>query len=288
MPDRIVVTGLRTDTVIGLYDWERLVRQTLLIDLDVACDLRAAGASDRVEDTVDYKRLTTKVRARVESSRYLLIETLACDIAECCLAQDRVERVRVTVRKPGALRHADDVAVMVERKRGEPSGRPPHRAYVGVGSNIDPVTNVRSALTALHECFGAVRVSQAYRTRAVGYEGADDFLNLAVELRTDLDPVALHAALREIEAAHGRERHDERNAPRTLDLDLLLWDDVVRTDGPVLPDPLIPDAPFVLVPLADIARHVMHPTLDRSIGSLRDELPVTVPGVSVYSDEVVY
>ena len=106
MPDRIVVEGLRADTVIGVYGWERMVRQELRIDLALHCDLREAGATDDVSRTVDYKKLTEAVRARVESSRYLLIETLACDIAECCLERDRVSRVTVRVNKRGALRFA--------------------------------------------------------------------------------------------------------------------------------------------------------------------------------------
>lgn len=289
MPDRIVVEGLRADTVIGLYTWERMVRQELRIDLTLHCDLREAGASDQVTDTVDYKTLTNDVRERVESSRYLLIETLASDIAEHCLRDERVSRVEVRVNKTGALRHADNVAVVVHRSRDDASLRPPHRAFLGIGSNIEPVANVRAALAALHERFGAIRVSPAYRTTAVGCEGADDFLNLAVEIRTDLSPDELWAWTRELELQQGRERTPDRNAPRTLDVDLLLYDDLVRegADHP-LPDPLVATAPFVLVPLADVAADVLHPALGRTIGALRAALPVTPEGVAPYEDDVLF
>jgi 2-amino-4-hydroxy-6-hydroxymethyldihydropteridine diphosphokinase/dihydroneopterin aldolase len=289
MPDRIVVEGLRADTVIGVYGWERMVRQELRIDLVLHCDLQQAGASDLVGHTVDYKTLTQDVRDRVESSRYHLIETLACDVAECCLSRERVTRVEVRVNKRGALRQADNVAVVVTRSRGEPSGRPPHRVYLGIGSNVDPVANVRTALAALHAEFGALRVSPVYRTVAVGSEGAPDFLNLAVELRTGLDLDALRVSLRELEARSGRVRGPDRNAPRTLDVDVLLYDDQVVADAVhPLPDPLVESAPFVLVPLADIAAPVVHPTRGVTIAALRAALPEHVPGVDPWEDEVLY
>jgi 2-amino-4-hydroxy-6-hydroxymethyldihydropteridine diphosphokinase len=289
MPDSIEVRGLRADTIIGLYSWERMVLQEVRIDLDLRCDLRAAGASDDVQDTVDYKSLTTTVRERTETSRYLLIESLADDVAECCLADPRVHSARVRISKPHALRHADDVAVVVVRTQEDRSSRPRHRVFVGVGSNIEPVTNVRQALATLHRSFGALRVSPAYRTAAVGYEGAPDFLNLVVELRTDLDVAALWTQLRAIEKDQGRMRTDDRNEPRTLDLDMLLFDDLVTDEPPVvLPDRLVSTAPFVLIPLADIAGPVMHPTAERTIAELRATLPADVDGVARYDEKVLF
>ena len=289
MPDRIVVEGLRADTVIGLYDWERMVRQELRIDLVLHCDLREAGASDKVAHTVDYKALTQDVQERVESSSYQLIESLACDIAECCLLRDRVDRVEVRVNKRGALRFADNVAVVVARSQGEPTGRPPHRVYLGIGSNIEPVTNVRAALAALHAEFGALRISPIYRTTAVGCDSAPDFLNLAVEIRTARALPDLRTWIRGLEARQGRMRGDDRNAPRTLDVDVLLYDDVIDDDPEhPLPDPLIAGAPFVLIPLADIARSVVHPTRQLPIGELRAALPTRVPGVERWEQEVLF
>ncbi len=289
MPDRIEVRGLRVDTIIGLYSWERMVLQEVRIDLELRCDLRAAGASDDVRDTVDYKTLTQTIRERTESSRYLLIETLAHDVAECCLTDPRVTSARVRLSKPHALRHADDVAVVVTRTQEDGSLRAPHRVYIGVGSNIDPVTNVREALQALHSRFGALRVSPAYRTAPVGCGEAADFINLAVELRTDLELHVLWSELRGVEKAQGRVRSDDRNEPRTLDLDILLFDELVTNEGPVrLPDPLIADAPFVLVPLADIAGPLRHPTANCTIAELRAKLPKTVEGVAPYDAEVLF
>lgn len=286
MPDRVHVRGLVADTIIGIFGWERLVRQTLTIDLELETDFSAAARSDHIEDAIDYKRLSKRVRAWVQSSRYKLVETLAHDIAALCLEDERVSRARVLLHKGRALRFADDVAVEVERRRGEPLKLPAHRVFVGVGSNVDPVENVREGLQRLHEEFGAIRVSEAYRTAPVGTIEGGPFVNLCVGFRTDRDVAELRDLLHRFEADAGRTRTDDPNAPRTLDLDLLLYDDLVEEDGK-LPHPQVESMPFVLVPLADIAAEVRHPTLARTIGEMRDRLPLSLRGVEPM-DEVLY
>ena len=288
MTDRILIEGLAVETVVGVFDWERRVRQSLVVDVELRCDLRPAGASDRLAATVDYKALSDRIRRHLEASRYRLVETLAESAAELCLADERVQVAVVTVHKSGALRHARDVAITVERARGEPSGRPPHTALVGVGSNVDPVDNVRRALDRIHAHFGAIRVSPAYVTEAVGAaEDSPDFLNLVVELRTELAPDALNAWLHDLETESGRRRGEEPAAPRTLDLDLLLYDDVVRDGEPRLPHPQVESAAFVLVPLADLTPETRHPVLGITIGELRGALPALPDGIRP-SEDVVF
>ena len=113
--DRIFITALTAETVIGIYDWEREVEQRLEIDLEMWMDLRAAAASDAIEDTLNYKSVAKRVLAFVEASRYRLVEALAGEIARIVLEEFKVARVRVTVHKPGAIRHSRDVGVIVER-----------------------------------------------------------------------------------------------------------------------------------------------------------------------------
>jgi dihydroneopterin aldolase len=113
--DRIFITALTAETVIGIYDWEREVRQRLEIDLELWMDLRAAATSDAIEDTLNYKSVAKRVLAFVEASRYRLVEALAGEIARIVLEEFKVARVRVTVHKPGAIRHSRDVGVIVER-----------------------------------------------------------------------------------------------------------------------------------------------------------------------------
>jgi dihydroneopterin aldolase len=116
--DRIFISALTAEAVIGIYDWEREVRQKLEIDLEIWKDLSAAAKSDAIEDTLNYKSVAKRVLAFVEASRYRLVEALAGEIARIVLEEFGVARVRVTVHKPGAIRHSRDVGVVVERGAG--------------------------------------------------------------------------------------------------------------------------------------------------------------------------
>ncbi len=145
--------------------------------------------------------------------------------------------------------------------------------YVGIGSNIAPERHVREALRALEARFGPIRRSRVYRTPAVGFNG-DDFLNLVVGFETDEDVEAVADALREIEDAAGRRRGAERFAPRTLDLDLLLYGGAIMRRGRLqLPREEILEQAFVLGPLAELAPELIHPQLGRSLAALWAAFP---------------
>jgi 7,8-dihydroneopterin aldolase/epimerase/oxygenase len=117
--DRIFVHGLTAECVIGFIDWERRVRQTVVIDLELAADCRRAARSDEVSDTLDYRKVVRRVLAFVEASQCHLIETLAEGVARTLLEEFPLEWVRISLSKPGAFRHSRDVGVMLERWRSE-------------------------------------------------------------------------------------------------------------------------------------------------------------------------
>lgn len=138
----------------------------------------------------------------------------------------------------------------------------PHRAFIALGANLaDPAAAVRHAFMALADIDGVelLAASSLYCTAPIGLAGQPDFINAVAEIATDLDPQALLALLLGIEAAQGRIRH-EKNGPRTLDLDLLLYDDLVL-DLPelTLPHPRLHLRAFVLQPLAEIAPDLQIP-----------------------------
>lgn len=113
--DTIFLHKLKVDTVIGIWDWERKIRQTVVIDLDMAADIRKAAKTDSVDDTLNYKRVSKRVQQFVADSSFQLVETLAERIAELLIGELGVSWVRVKVNKPGAIRDARDVGVVIER-----------------------------------------------------------------------------------------------------------------------------------------------------------------------------
>lgn len=146
-------------------------------------------------------------------------------------------------------------------------------ACLSLGSNIAPEVHLRAALDALQARFGELRVSPVYRTRSVGFEGAD-FLNAAAVIETDLPPQALNDWLHALEDAHGRDRSGPRFNDRTLDIDIVFYDDLVMqgTDNLRIPRDELRHA-FVLKPLADIAPEFIDPTSGKTLAMLWKEHP---------------
>jgi dihydroneopterin aldolase len=115
--DRIFITALAAETVIGIHEFERQTLQRVEVDLEMWVDLAAAARSDAIEDTLNYRSVAKRVLAFVQQGRFQLVEALAGGIAGLVLAEFGIERVRVTVHKPGAVRHSRDVGVTIERAR---------------------------------------------------------------------------------------------------------------------------------------------------------------------------
>jgi dihydroneopterin aldolase len=117
--DRIFLRGLTAECIIGFIEWERRVKQTVAIDLELPVDCGRAAASDDVADTVDYKRVAKRVLAYVEASEFKLVETLAHRLALLLLEEFGLEWVRISLNKPGAIRNSRDVGVVIERSRAD-------------------------------------------------------------------------------------------------------------------------------------------------------------------------
>ncbi len=113
--DIIYLNDLRIDTVIGIYDWERRTRQTVILDLEMSADIRQAAASDDIADTLDYKAVAKRLIEFVSSSEFQLVETLAERITEIVINEFAVKRVKLRLNKQGALRGVRDVGVIIER-----------------------------------------------------------------------------------------------------------------------------------------------------------------------------
>ena len=115
--DKIFIHALKTEAIIGIFDWERQVKQTVLIDIEMSADIAKAASTDSIDDTLNYKGVAKRVLAFVEASQFHLVETLAEHVAMLVLEEFAVAWVRIVLSKPGAVRSSRDVGVALERDR---------------------------------------------------------------------------------------------------------------------------------------------------------------------------
>jgi dihydroneopterin aldolase len=123
--DRIFLHGLTTECIIGFIDWERRVKQTVVLDLELPVDSRYAARTDEVADTLDYKKVAKRVLGYVATSECKLVETLAHRLALMILEEFGLPWVRIWLNKPGAIRNSRDVGVVIERTRADLAAAPP-------------------------------------------------------------------------------------------------------------------------------------------------------------------
>lgn len=115
--DTIFLNELKVETVVGIWDWERKIRQTVSIDLAMGADIRRAAETDSIEDTLNYKAVAKRVQQFVADSEFQLVETLAEKIAELVLTEFQIPWIQLSVSKPGAIRNAKNVGVVIRRYR---------------------------------------------------------------------------------------------------------------------------------------------------------------------------
>src|SRR5580704_8305082 len=106
--DKIFIHALKTETIVGIFDWERQVKQTVIMDIEISADIRKAALTDSIDDTLNYKRVAKRVLAFIEASEFHLVETLAEHLAMLILEEFNIAWVRLTVSKPGAVRSSRD------------------------------------------------------------------------------------------------------------------------------------------------------------------------------------
>ncbi|MGG5259982.1 2-amino-4-hydroxy-6-hydroxymethyldihydropteridine diphosphokinase [Phycicoccus avicenniae] len=259
--DRIVLRGVRGRGFHGVFEHEKRDGQDFVVDVELAVDLAAPGASDDLADTVNYGEIGAAVLARIEGEPYDLIERLADVIASDALSHSAVDEVTVIVHKPQAPVGVafEDVEVRVVRRR------PPVAAVVAVGANLpwgesSPAETLAGAVEALshHPALSVVARSAVVESDPVGGpEGQPVYVNAVALVRTSLSPVSLLRELHAVEAAFDRVR-EVRWGARTLDLDLVQYGDPAAGTDVVssrphltLPHPRAHERAFVLVPWLD-------------------------------------
>ena len=229
----IKVKNLRLRSYIGFIDWEKEKLQDVVISYSFKYDTSMASETDDVQYAVDYKKMTKQIISMVDNQSFHLIEALAEQVFNFILkSSSAVLDIEVTVEKPHALRFADNVMVSISSKDRYNS------AIIALGSNIQPQENFEKALTELQK-FGIItQRSEFIQTKALKFEDQPDFLNGAILLQTQKTLSELRLQLKQIEAILGRVRTENKNAPRTIDLD-------VSTYNGFLIDQEISEFPFL-------------------------------------------
>lgn len=258
--DYITLTGLKIKCIIGIFDWERRKKQNVLIDMRFPCDIQRASRKDDIRDTVNYKKIAKAAIHYVEKSRFQLIETLAENLAGLLLERFDLGELFLSVHKPGAVRGSQSVGVSLHRRKN-PSGG----VVFSLGSNIDPSPHLGFALEALDQKYGLTRVSHVYETSPVNLKKQPAFWNLVAMVQTQAPPAQIKSWLRKLEKKAGRTRQANPNGPRTLDVDLILWNQSIVNQADLsIPHPDIAQKAFVLFPLTEIDPTALHPRLQLS------------------------
>ncbi|MGL5615834.1 MAG: 2-amino-4-hydroxy-6-hydroxymethyldihydropteridine diphosphokinase [Sarcina sp.] len=255
--DKIVIKDFEVFANHGVFQEEKTLGQKFVLDMELSLSTREAAKTGDLTKSVHYGELAHKIEKLMQEKSYDLIETVAENIAEFILLEyDMVNSVKVRVKKPWAPIHRTLDTVYVEIERGW------HSAYLSFGSNLgDRNKNIEDALNYIDSSKEnkVVKVSSIIETEPWGYEEQDNFLNGACEIKTLLTPKELIRFLLEIEGKLKRERVIKWG-PRTLDLDVLYYDDLISEDEEIIiPHPRMELREFVLKPLDEIASNKLHP-----------------------------
>lgn len=268
--DQIIISDLQVYAHHGVYQQETEKGQNFLVSVTLETDTRAAGMTDDLGLSTNYGVVCRFLNAFLTEHTFKLLETAAERTAEALLLQfPRVRAVDLEIKKPEAPIPLPFGMVSVKIWRGW------RRAYIACGSNIgDRKGHLDAAVAALREdrqC-RVIRVSDWIATTPYGGVAQADYLNGVIAIDTLYPPEVLLSRLQEIERAEARERK-ERWGPRTLDLDILLYEGVVMEEEKLtIPHRDMKNRDFVLRPLAQIAPYERHPVLGRSILELLEEV----------------
>ncbi len=268
--DKIHIKDLEIIGFHGAIPEEKVLGQKFILSFELDVDLRQAGKNDDLTKTVHYGELAQKVEEEFTKTSYDLIEKAAEEICEFVLLNyPLVKKVKLLLKKPWAptRKHVEYVAVEIERKW--------NKVYIAAGSNLgNKEETLKEAIDKIDKRKDCVvtKVSNFYTTDPVGYEDQDQFVNCVFEIDTLQTPSELMDTLLEVEKDFKRERII-RWGPRTLDLDIIFYDDIISYDEHILiPHPRAHERQFVMKPMCDINPYYVHPIYRKRVMDISSEL----------------
>lgn len=264
--DRIRIEGLEIFARHGVLPEENVLGQKFIVACELEVNIRKAGLSDRMEDSVNYAEVSHLIKQVMTENTFNLIEACAEHVAKSVLEMDeRIKGVWIEISKPWAPvgLPLKTVAVSCERRR--------HEVFIALGSNIgDSRALIEEAVSKLDATDGikVEEVSTLIETEPYGVTDQPNFLNGAARVTTLLTPHELLTELHRIEAEAGRERV-LRWGPRTLDLDIIFYDDLVMADEDLcIPHVDMHNRSFVIEPMKELAPYKLHPILKKRMVEL--------------------
>ena len=268
--DEIRIEGLKVFAYHGVLEEESINGQDFYINAILRLSLQPAGISDELEQSVSYAEVCELIADVMRRKRFKLIESCAEAVSTALFGKYcRLRELELEVRKPQApiSEEFGCVSVRIVRKR--------HRVFIAYGSNAgDPEQHIEDGIASLDRdpMCRVKRMSGIIKSTPYGGVVQDDFLNGVLELSTLYEPEMLLKKLKEIEKEQGRVE-TLRWGPRTLDLDIILYDDIVmKTDELIIPHPDMCNRDFVMRPLAQIAPEVLHPVWHKTMAELAGEV----------------
>lgn len=268
--DIIRIENLEVYAYHGVYKEEKEKGQFFYVNVDLYTDTRKAGMNDDLNCSTNYGTVCEFIYNFMREHTYNLIETVAEQLAQALLLEFKlIKNVLLEIRKPNAPIEKEFDSVSIEIERGW------HDAYVAFGSNMgDREKYIDEAIETLAKWqqIEILNVSDKIVTKPYGNVEQDDFINGVMKIRTLLSAEELLQILQKVEAHAGRERKIYWG-PRTLDLDIIFYDDeIIAMDSLVIPHPDMQNREFVLKPLMQIAPYKMHPIYRKTISDMYKEL----------------
>lgn len=268
--DKIHIKNLEVFAHHGVFPEENVLGQKFLVSATLYTSTREAGKSDDLSCSIHYGEISRQIDSFLKEYTFQLLETAAEKLAEQLLLETKhLEKIKIEIKKPWAPVCLPLETVSVEIERGW------HTAYIALGSNMgDKKAYLDMGVEELRKTQGCrvETVSDYLVTEPYGVTDQDEFLNGVMKIRTLLLPRELLARLHEIEQEAKRERI-LRWGPRTLDLDILLYDDLILDDEDLhIPHVEMHKRDFVLKPLCQIAPYARHPVYNRTARELLDAL----------------